>query len=71
MKIIFDQETDSLSIIFKEGNIAESDEVKEGVIFDYGENGDILSMEILDASVYISEPQGILYELKKADKACA
>jgi len=64
MRVIFDPETDTLSLIFREDKIAESDEVREGIIIDYSKNGKIVSMEILDASEQISEPRGILYELK-------
>jgi len=67
MKVIFDPETDTLSLIFREDKIAESDEVKEGVIIDYNKDGKIVSMEILDASEQITEPEGILYELKGKD----
>ncbi|MCE5329690.1 hypothetical protein LLG07_05100 [bacterium] len=35
---------------------------------DYSKGGKIVSMEILDASEQISEPQGILYELKGKEK---
>lgn len=69
MKVIFDSETDTLSLIFREDKIAESDEVREGIIIDYSKNGKIVSMEILDASEQISEPQGIFYELKGKEKA--
>ncbi|MFQ5788277.1 MAG: DUF2283 domain-containing protein [Thermodesulfobacteriota bacterium] len=68
MKVIFDSITDTLSIIFREDKVAESDEVKEGVIIDYGNDGKIVSMEILDASEQISEPQGIFYEIKGKEK---
>ncbi len=71
MKVIFDPETDTLSIIFREEKIAESDEVREGIIIDYSRDGKIVSMEILDASEQISEPQGILYELKGKEKVIA
>ena len=64
MKVIYDPETDTLSFILKDGVIAESDEIKEGIILDYGEDGNVLSIEILDASEHTSEPRGILYELK-------
>ncbi len=44
--------------------IAESDEVREGVIIDYGGDGRVVSIELLDASEQIAEPLGIAYELK-------
>jgi len=71
MRIIFDPETDTLSLIFRDEKIAESDEVGEGVIIDYSKDGKIVSMEILDASKQISEPQGILYEVKGKEKVVA
>jgi len=71
MRVIFDPETDTLSLIFRGEKIAESDEVREGIIIDYGKDGKIVSMEILDASEQIAEPQGILFELKGKEKAVA
>jgi uncharacterized protein YuzE len=60
MKVIFDPETDTLSLILREDKIAESDEIREGIIIDYNKDGKIVSIEILDATGQISEPQGIL-----------
>jgi len=71
MKVIFDPETDILNLIFREDKILESDEIREGIIIDYNKDGKIVSIEILDASEHISEPQGILYELKGKEKALA
>jgi len=71
MKVIYDPETDTLSIIFRSENISESDEVRDGVIIDYDKAGKIVSMEIMDASDQISEPQGILYEIKGSEEAAA
>jgi len=71
MRVIYDPETDTLSLIFREDKIAESDEVREGVIIDYSKDGKIVSMEILDASEQITEPQGILFEMKGKEKALA
>ncbi len=39
MRVIFDPETDTISLIFREDKIAESDEVREGVIIDYSKDG--------------------------------
>ncbi len=71
MKVIFDPETDTLTLILKEDRVAESDEIREGIIIDYNKDGKIVSIEILDASEQVSEPQGILYELKSKEKALA
>jgi len=65
MKIIYDPETDTLNLIFKEKTIAESDELREGIIVDYDHEGNTVSIEILDASQHVAEPKSILYELKE------
>ncbi len=63
MKIAYDRRTDSLSVILKEGvAVAESDEDKPGVILDYDENGDLLALEILDASRRVTDARKIEYE---------
>ena len=35
MKVIYDKETDTLSIILREGKVVETDEVRERLILDY------------------------------------
>jgi uncharacterized protein YuzE len=50
MKVIYDKETDTLSIIFSEAKVADSDEVREGLILDYDKAGRLVSLELLDAS---------------------
>ena len=49
MKIKFDKEANAIYIKFKEGKIAESDEIKDGVIIDYDSEGNPLAIEILNA----------------------
>lgn len=56
MKASYDPKTDTLSFVLKEGVVvAESDEEKPGVILDYDQRGDLVSMEILDASRRVIE----------------
>lgn len=66
MKVIYDPETDTLTVIFKDAPVAESDEDKEGVILDYDAHGHLISLEILDASRRVTKPQGIEFEMAKA-----
>ncbi|MCZ7358292.1 MAG: DUF2283 domain-containing protein [Candidatus Methanoperedens sp.] len=64
MKIVYDPQTDSLTLILREVAVKESDEVREGLIVDYGEDNKVVAIEMLDASENISEPQAFLYEIK-------
>ena len=69
MKVIYDEDTDTLSMLLSEGKITESDEEKPGMIIDYDENGNVVSMEILDASQRVSQPNQMIYELAQHKKA--
>jgi uncharacterized protein YuzE len=63
MKVIYDPETDTLTVIFAESLIAESDEDKPGVILDYDRMGNLVSLEILDASRRVTIPTRIEYQV--------
>jgi uncharacterized protein YuzE len=63
MKVIFDRETDTLTVIFGDMPVAESDEDKPGVILDYDTSGNLVSLEILDASRRIKSPGQIEYQV--------
>jgi uncharacterized protein YuzE len=63
MKVIYDRETDTLTVIFKDATVAESDEEKPGVILDYDDGGNLVSLEILDASQRVTVPSRIDYEV--------
>jgi uncharacterized protein YuzE len=69
MKIVYDDETDTLTLIFNDGKISESDEIKEGIILDYDDKGKVVSMELLDASMQLKDPKSISYELKEMKQA--
>ncbi len=49
MKVSYDHETDAMTIIFREERIKESDEIRSGVIADFGYDGGIVRMEIMQA----------------------
>lgn len=63
MKANYDSKTDILTIIFTDTLVAESDEDKPGVILDYDEKGNLVSLEILDASHRTSAPSKIEYQV--------
>jgi uncharacterized protein YuzE len=65
MKVIYDSKTDTLTItiIFNDMPVAESDEDKSGTILDYDDKGNLVSLEILDASRRVSVPSKIEYQV--------
>jgi uncharacterized protein YuzE len=63
VKITYDRPADTLSVIFKDDVVvAESDQEKPGVILDYDERGDLVSLEILDASRRVTDAARFEYQ---------
>ena len=63
MKVSYDPKTDTVTVIFREeSKITESDEGKPGVILDYDQDGNLVSLEILDASKRVSQANKIEFE---------
>lgn len=63
MKVSYDERTDTLSVVLRDGvQVAESDEDKPGVILDYDAQGNLVSLEILDASRRVTEARKIEFE---------
>jgi uncharacterized protein YuzE len=64
MKVSYDPRTDTLSVILKDNaSIAESDEDKPGIILDYDDRGDLVSIEILDASQRVTEARKVEFQM--------
>lgn len=63
MKVIYDKETDTLSIILSEARVVESDEARDGLILDYDKTGRLVSIELLDASEQIKQPESVEFAL--------
>ncbi len=64
MKVVYDQRTDTLSVVLREGSaVAESDEEKPGVILDYDEQGNLVSLEIMDASRRVTEARSVDFQM--------
>jgi len=61
MKVTYDQEVDILRIILSDADIEESDEDKPGVIIDYDDGGNVVGLEILDASSRMTDPRTLEY----------
>ena len=61
MRVTYNQDADCLRIILSDEDIEESDEDKPGVIIDYDKQGNVVGMEILDASSRVANPQTLEY----------
>ena len=55
MKFNYDPQADALSIRFNDKPYFKSDEVRDGVIFDYDNKDKIIAIEILDASKVLTK----------------
>jgi uncharacterized protein YuzE len=64
VKATYDARTDTFRIVFKpDVEVAESDEDQPGVVLDYDRDGNLVSLEILDASKRIGETGRIEFEV--------
>jgi uncharacterized protein YuzE len=61
MKINYDAQVDILTIRLNDGIVRESDEEKPGFIFDYDEHGNLIRIEILNASQKVGNPSAMEY----------
>ncbi|HEY6346447.1 MAG TPA: DUF2283 domain-containing protein [Bryobacteraceae bacterium] len=63
MKVEYDPEVDVLTILLSDALVQESDETKPGVILDYDASGNIVGIEILDASKRMGDPMSVEYAI--------
>ena len=61
MKGTYDAEVDVLRILLSNAPIEESDKDKPGVILDYDKDGNVVGLEILEASKRIANPRSVEY----------
>ncbi len=63
MKVTYDSEVDVLRVLFSDARIQESDEDKPGVILDYDAAGNVVGLEILNASQRVDNPRAMDYAM--------
>jgi len=66
MKAGYDRKVDVLTVIFSEALVEESDEIKPGVIVDFDAAGNVVGLEILDASQRIQNPLSMEFAVQAA-----
>jgi uncharacterized protein YuzE len=60
MKVRFDRETDTLTIYLRAGSVSDTEEPRPGILMDYDDWGQLLSIEILEASQRVEEPEKLI-----------
>ncbi|MFP4558702.1 MAG: DUF2283 domain-containing protein [Archaeoglobaceae archaeon] len=70
MKVSYDEEADALYIKLRDGDYDESDEVQDGIILDYDGGGNLLAIEILNASsrFTLQDLTNVSFELQSTRK---
>ncbi len=61
MKATYDSQVDVLRVLFSDARIEESDEDKPGVILDYDAAGNVVGLDILNASQRVDNPRAVDY----------
>lgn len=68
MKVTYDPEVDVLRILLSNAPIEESDEEKPGLILDYDKDGNVVGLEILDASQRVDDAREIQFSVVERPK---
>jgi uncharacterized protein YuzE len=61
--VTYDSEVDVLRVLFSDARIQETDEDKPGVILDYDAAGNVVGLEILNASQRVDNPRAMDYAM--------
>jgi len=59
MKVTYDPEVDVLRILLKDVLVDQSDEHQPGIVLDYDGSGNVVGIEILNASRRVENPRGV------------
>ena len=65
MKVIYDQETDSQTITLRDERIKESDEVRPGLLADFGYDGGVVRFEVMQASKVVENAREIQFAVSE------
>lgn len=69
MKIEYDKQTDTITIQLRETRVKESDEIRPGVIADFGYDGGLVSIEIMQASRVVEKASEVQFAVADAAKS--
>ncbi len=63
MKAVYNIRADTWTLELRPGPVVESDEHKPGVILDYDASGNLVGLEILDASQRVAEARSMEFQV--------
>jgi YD repeat-containing protein len=64
VKVSYDARADVVTVVLRDGvPVAESDEGKPGVILDYDDRGNLVAVEILDASTRVTDARRVEFQM--------
>jgi YD repeat-containing protein len=66
MKAVYDPKTDTVTFELNAGPVAESDEDKPGVILDYDKEGNLIGIEVLDASRRVADTRTMQFQVTES-----
>lgn len=65
MRVLYDPEVDVLTVVLRDNPVAESDEEKPGLILDYDVEGNLVGLEVLEASRRVGNPLALEYSVAR------
>ena len=68
MRIDYDTETDTLRIVLKDTPVRKSEEERSGVILDYDATGQLVALEILDASTRLDTVDSVQLRVRHSSR---
>ena len=63
MRVQYDPSADAMYIRLADGEVVDSDEVRDGVVLDYDASGRVLGIEVLNLSQRADNPREMAFEL--------
>ena len=64
VKVSYDSRTDIVTVVLRDGvPVTESDEDKPGVILDWDDRGNLVAVEILDASKRVTDARRVDFQM--------
>ena len=65
MKVTYDPDVNVLNIVLSGVPAEDSDESRPGLILDYDQRGNLVGIEVLDASRRIEDPLSVEYTIER------